>query len=133
MIECNLLLCAAGMNFLALLSHLLPMPSRNLEMPGVPQYVFHMQMLDLKVKVDSSEAERDYYYDKLRSIEILCQMPELQDVGVSPPTRFCLSHDPREISLPISRRTSNLSILSATSPKSLDLTEVLPKPLSFVC
>ena len=90
-------------------------------------------MLDLKVKVDSSEAERDYYYDKLRSIEILCQMPELQDVGVSPPTRFCLSHDPREISLPMSRRMSILIILSATSPKSLNLTEVLPKSLSSVC
>ena len=37
----------------------------------------------LKLKVDNVERERDFYFDKLRDIEILCQMPLLQSIPVS--------------------------------------------------
>ena len=40
------------------------------------------QLAETKLKVDTVERERDFYFDKLRDIEILCQMPELQSVPV---------------------------------------------------
>lgn len=35
-------------------------------------------MTELKLKVETAERERDFYFEKLRDIEILCQAPELQ-------------------------------------------------------
>ena len=43
-----------------------------------------VQVTDLKLKVDNVERERDFYFDKLRDIEILCQTPELSAVPVRP-------------------------------------------------
>ena len=43
-----------------------------------------LQVTELKLKVDNVERERDFYFDKLRDIEILCQMPLLQSVPVRP-------------------------------------------------
>ncbi|VAH53373.1 unnamed protein product [Triticum turgidum subsp. durum] len=36
------------------------------------------KIADLKVAVDNTEKERDFYFSKLRDIEILCQRPELE-------------------------------------------------------
>lgn len=41
------------------------------------------QVTEMKLKVEVAERERDFYFDKLRDIEILCQAPELADVPVS--------------------------------------------------
>ncbi|KAL4451759.1 hypothetical protein ABPG75_007421 [Micractinium tetrahymenae] len=38
------------------------------------------QNTELKLKVDTAERERDFYFEKLRDIEILCQAPELQAI-----------------------------------------------------
>lgn len=38
---------------------------------------------DLKVTVDNIEKERDFYFGKLRSIEILCQKPELEHLPMT--------------------------------------------------
>lgn len=38
------------------------------------------QVTELKLKVKTAERERDFYFEKLRDIEILCQAPELQEI-----------------------------------------------------
>ncbi|KAK9670339.1 hypothetical protein RND81_13G194900 [Saponaria officinalis] len=40
--------------------------------------VYDEQITELKLSVDSLEKERDFYFAKLRDIEILCQKPEIE-------------------------------------------------------
>mmetsp|Transcript_17434 Transcript_17434/g.41700 ORF Transcript_17434/g.41700 Transcript_17434/m.41700 type:complete len:274 (-) Transcript_17434:3-824(-) len=40
------------------------------------------QVTELKLTVDNVEKERDFYFSKLRDIEILCQMEELKSVPI---------------------------------------------------
>lgn len=52
-----------------------------------------IQLADLKISTDLLEKERDFYFSKLRDVEILCQTPELDDlpvnVSVEPVLLFC--------------------------------------------
>ncbi|CAM0901937.1 unnamed protein product [Alopecurus aequalis] len=41
------------------------------------------KIADLKVSVDSTEKERDFYFSKLRDIEIFCQKPELEHLPMT--------------------------------------------------
>ncbi|KAK7252802.1 hypothetical protein RIF29_37016 [Crotalaria pallida] len=47
---------------------------------GSPAY--DEQITELKLSVDSLEKERDFYFAKLRDIEILCQIPEIENSPV---------------------------------------------------
>ncbi|CAL5366867.1 unnamed protein product [Camellia sinensis] len=47
---------------------------------GGPAY--NEQIAELKLSVDSLEKERDFYFAKLRDIEILCQCPEIENLAV---------------------------------------------------
>ncbi|KAF3541618.1 hypothetical protein F2Q69_00025301 [Brassica cretica] len=40
------------------------------------------ELEDLKVSVDLLEKERDFYFTKLRDVEILCQTPEIDDLPI---------------------------------------------------
>ena len=45
-------------------------------------YLSVLQVADLKLSMDNTEKERDFYIAKLRDIEILFQRPELEDLPV---------------------------------------------------
>ncbi|CAM0956636.1 unnamed protein product [Alopecurus aequalis] len=59
-------------------------PQRNAKPPqasfAAPAY--DAQMTELKLLVDSAEKERDFYFSKLRDVEILCQSPEVEHLPI---------------------------------------------------
>ena len=42
-----------------------------------------VQVTDLKLKISTAEQEREFYFNKLRDIEILCQLDEIKGQPVS--------------------------------------------------
>ncbi|KAK9097319.1 hypothetical protein Sjap_022816 [Stephania japonica] len=44
--------------------------------------LYDEQITELKLSIDSLEKERDFYFAKLRDIEILCQCPEIEHLTV---------------------------------------------------
>ncbi|XP_020085111.1 microtubule-associated protein RP/EB family member 1C isoform X1 [Ananas comosus] len=44
--------------------------------------LIELQITELKLFVDSLEKERDFYFAKLRDIEILCQSPEIEHLSI---------------------------------------------------
>ncbi|XP_051127033.1 microtubule-associated protein RP/EB family member 1C [Andrographis paniculata] len=62
--------------------------SRSSSSDGAPVYhesertMFEQQITELKLSIDSLEKERDFYFAKLRDVEILCQTPEIEHMQV---------------------------------------------------
>ncbi|QDP16926.1 hypothetical protein Tsubulata_070021, partial [Turnera subulata] len=52
-------------------------PPTSVQVPAYDE-----QITELKLSVDSLEKERDFYFAKLRDIEILCQTPEIENLIV---------------------------------------------------
>ncbi|PNT36693.1 hypothetical protein POPTR_005G142200v4 [Populus trichocarpa] len=50
--------------------------------PSCPVPAYDEQITELKLSVDSLEKERDFYFAKLRDIEILCQSPGIENLPV---------------------------------------------------
>ncbi|KAA8542415.1 hypothetical protein F0562_023449 [Nyssa sinensis] len=50
---------------------------------GMEVQALSKEIKDLKVSVDLLEKERDFYFAKLRDIEILCQIPELEHLPLA--------------------------------------------------
>ncbi|KAJ6733174.1 MICROTUBULE-ASSOCIATED PROTEIN RP/EB FAMILY MEMBER 1B [Salix koriyanagi] len=50
--------------------------------PPSPVAVYDAEITELKLSVDSLEKERDFYFAKLRDIEILCQSPGIENLPV---------------------------------------------------
>ncbi|KAF5736186.1 hypothetical protein HS088_TW14G00322 [Tripterygium wilfordii] len=50
--------------------------------PSIPVSAYDAQITELKLSVDTLEKERDFYFSKLRDIEILCQSPEIEDLTI---------------------------------------------------
>ncbi|XVF17618.1 hypothetical protein REPUB_Repub10bG0138800 [Reevesia pubescens] len=47
--------------------------------PSIAIAAYDEQITELKLSVDSLEKERDFYFAKLRDIEVLCQTPEIEN------------------------------------------------------
>ncbi|KAK1440701.1 hypothetical protein QVD17_06531 [Tagetes erecta] len=50
--------------------------------PTISVSVYDQQITELKLTMDSLEKERDFYFAKLRDIEILCQSPNISNLPV---------------------------------------------------
>ncbi|CAA6659761.1 unnamed protein product [Spirodela intermedia] len=48
------------------------------------------KIMDLKLSIDNTEKERDFYFSKLRDIEVLCQRPELEHLPMTKAVRNIL-------------------------------------------
>ncbi|KAH6784348.1 end binding protein 1C [Perilla frutescens var. hirtella] len=46
--------------------------------PEAERSIFEQQITELKLSIDSLEKERDFYFAKLRDVEILCQTPGIE-------------------------------------------------------
>ncbi|GLT49402.1 hypothetical protein SLA2020_229600 [Shorea laevis] len=58
-------------------------PSGKRSKPSSPvTSAYDEQITELKLSVDSLEKERDFYFSKLRDIEILCQTPEIEHLPI---------------------------------------------------
>ncbi|CAA0840998.1 Microtubule-associated protein RP/EB family member 1C [Striga hermonthica] len=51
-------------------------------LPEAERTMFEQQITELKLSVDSLEKERDFYFSRLREIEILCQNPDTEKLPV---------------------------------------------------
>uniref|UniRef100_A0A452YK33 Microtubule-associated protein RP/EB family member 1C n=1 Tax=Aegilops tauschii subsp. strangulata TaxID=200361 RepID=A0A452YK33_AEGTS len=57
-------------------------PQRCARPPPAAAPAYDAQMTELKLLVDSAEKERDFYFSKLRDVEILCQSPEVEHLPI---------------------------------------------------
>ncbi|EYU24392.1 hypothetical protein MIMGU_mgv1a011402mg [Erythranthe guttata] len=71
------------------------------------------EVSDLKLSVDQLENERDFYFAKLRDIEVLCQAPELDDVPRWRSRRYCMLLTRKSLhSLKLKKSCHNLSMMN---------------------
>lgn len=69
------------------------------------------EITDLKLSVDLLEKERDFYFAKLRDIEVLCQTPELDDLPMSVAIKKILyAADAKESALAEAQEVLNQSL-----------------------
>ena len=104
---------------------------------GEQQRQLALEVTELKMSVENLERERDFYYSKLREVEVLCQAHEAEQVPL-PSLSRCLTAPPLlslssvlcPSSHPVSRSTPCSSFPLTLSPP---LTPTLPPSRACAC
>ncbi|KAK8963120.1 Microtubule-associated protein RP/EB family member 1C [Platanthera guangdongensis] len=96
-------------------------------------HAYDEQIIEMKLLVDSLEKERDYYYTKLRDIEMLCQNPEIKhlpqigDIRTILYSTYHSSSEMEEAQLVISENEEQLLPLSPILENSAEQTKQEPQ------
>ncbi|GAU49623.1 hypothetical protein TSUD_192620 [Trifolium subterraneum] len=82
------------------------------------------EVTDLKFAVDRLEKERDFYFAKLRDIEIICQTPEVENIPVSVAIKTILyANDANESALDEAQDYLNQTMNAVEAQESMDVVE----------
>ncbi|KAK8956499.1 Microtubule-associated protein RP/EB family member 1C [Platanthera zijinensis] len=101
-------------------------------------HAYDEQITEMKLLVDSLEKERDYYYTKLRDIEMLCQNPEIRHLPIVKDIRTILystylsNSEMEEAQLVISENEEQLLPLSPILENSAEQTKQEPQKRKII-
>ncbi|KAK2357517.1 Microtubule-associated protein RP/EB member 1B [Trifolium repens] len=82
------------------------------------------EITDLKFAVDRLEKERDFYFAKLRDIEIICQTPEVENIPVSVAIKKILyANDAKESALDEAQDYLNQTMNAVEAQETMNVVE----------
>ncbi|XP_045787645.1 microtubule-associated protein RP/EB family member 1A-like [Trifolium pratense] len=82
------------------------------------------EITDLKFAVDRLEKERDFYFAKLRDVEIICQTPEVENIPVSVAVKKILyANDAKESALDEAQDYLNQTMNAVEAQETMNVVE----------